>query len=76
MVMVPLSGLYPLQLQNGNTPWPTIGLKKGPDTETYGTLLCDQLTALDVTHRRTKLIEHTEVPVEVDSLIQAVLGYK
>lgn len=47
-----------------------------PSTETYGTLLCDQLTALDVTHRWTKPVEHTEVPAEVDSLIQAVLGYK
>lgn len=51
-------------------------IKKGPDTETYGTLLCDQLVALDVHHRWTKLVEHTEVPAEVDSMIQAILGYK
>lgn len=50
--------------------------EKGPNTETYGTLLCDQLTTLDVSHRWTKLIEHTEVPNEVDNLVQAVLGYK
>lgn len=47
-----------------------------PSTEIHGTLLCDQLTALDVTHRWTKPIEHAEIPAEVDSLIQAVLGYK
>lgn len=49
---------------------------KGPNTETYGTLLCDQIAALDVRHRWTKLIEHTEVPNEVDLMIQAILGYK
>lgn len=47
-----------------------------PNTDTHGTLLCDQLTTLDVTHRWTKKIEHTEVPTEVDALIQAVFGYK
>ncbi|WP_420827751.1 hypothetical protein [Limosilactobacillus antri] len=50
--------------------------EKGPTTETHGTLLCDQLTTLNVSHRWTKLIEHTEIPDEIDSLIQAVLGYK
>ncbi|WP_267202658.1 type II toxin-antitoxin system PemK/MazF family toxin [Limosilactobacillus kribbianus] len=50
--------------------------KKGPNTKTYGTLLCDQLVTLDVTHRWTKLVEQTVVPTEVDLMIQAVLGYK
>lgn len=50
--------------------------KKGPNTETHGTLLCDQLVTLDVYHRWTKLVEHTEVPAEVDLMIQAILGYK
>lgn len=46
------------------------------NTQTYGTLLCDQLTTLDASHRWTKLLEHTEVPGEVDLIIQAILGYK
>lgn len=50
--------------------------QKGPNTETYGTLLCDQLATLDVSHRWTKFIEHTEIPGEVDLMIQAILGYK
>ena len=47
-----------------------------PDTTTKGTLLCDQIYSLDVNHRWGKLLEHTEVPIEVDNLIQAVFGYK
>lgn len=39
-------------------------------------LLCDHLTTLDAHHRWTKFVEHTEVPAEVDSMIQAILGYK
>ena len=38
-------------------------------------LLCDHLTTLDAHHRWTKFVEHTEVPAEVDSMIQAILGY-
>jgi Growth inhibitor len=43
---------------------------------TKGTLLCDQLTSMDVSHRKYKLLEKVEVPEEVDYRIQAVLGYK
>lgn len=49
---------------------------EGPNTTTKGTLLCDQIYSLDVEHRWSKLLEHTEVPLKVDNLIQAVLGYK
>ncbi|MCI5812764.1 MAG: type II toxin-antitoxin system PemK/MazF family toxin [Limosilactobacillus coleohominis] len=47
-----------------------------PDTTTKGTLLCDQIYALDVKHHWSKLLEHTEVPIQVDNIIQAILGYK
>lgn len=47
-----------------------------PKTKTQGTLLCNQLTTLDVKHRQWELIEHAWVPEEVDLMIQAVLGYK
>ena len=49
---------------------------EGPATKTMGTLLCDQIAALDVRKRKCRLLEHTEVPSRVDDLIQAVLGYK
>mgnify|MGYP002510901444 CR=1 FL=1 len=45
-------------------------------SETTGTLLCDQLTTMDIRHRDYKLIERVEVPEEVDYRIQAILGYK
>lgn len=47
-----------------------------PETKTHGMLLCDQLATLDVKHRHWRPIEHTEIPKEVDLLIQAVFGYK
>lgn len=50
--------------------------EEGPETKTRGTLLCDQLTTLDVKHRNWEFIEHTYVPGKVDLMIQAVLGYK
>lgn len=49
---------------------------KGPATKTKGTLLCDQINSLDVRSRKCKFLEHTEVPERVDTLIQAILGYK
>lgn len=45
-------------------------------TQTYGTLLCDQLTTLDVVHRYYSFLEHTDVPVEVDQLVKAILGFE
>ncbi len=46
------------------------------DSKTKGSLLCDQLTSLDVDHRWHQLLEHVEVPREVDDLIQGILGLK
>lgn len=48
----------------------------GPDTKTKGTLLCDQINSLDVRSREWKFLEHTEIPEQVDLLIQAIFGYK
>lgn len=45
-------------------------------SKTKGRLLCNQITALDVRHREWKFLEHVEVPIEVDDIIQAILGYK
>lgn len=50
--------------------------KEMPQTQTYGTLLCDQLATLDVKHRQWHYIEHTAIPERVDLIIQAILGYK
>lgn len=47
-----------------------------PNSVTKGVLLCNQLTALDVKNRDWVLLEQVEVPVEVDNIIQAILGYK
>lgn len=47
-----------------------------PNSVTKGTLLCDQLTTMDVWHRNYRLLEQVEVPEEVDYRIQAILGYK
>lgn len=72
----PFVWALPFTTSERNYPLAFNWTEKIPSTETHGTLLCDQLTALDVTHRWTKPIEHVEIPAEVDSLIQAVLGYK
>lgn len=45
-------------------------------TETKGYLLCNQLSTLDVKHRSYKFLEHTNIPLLVDDIIQAILGYK
>ncbi|WP_027827153.1 type II toxin-antitoxin system PemK/MazF family toxin [Ligilactobacillus saerimneri] len=50
--------------------------KNNPTSKTEGVLLCNQLTTLDVKHREWKFLEHVEVPIEVDDIIQAILGYK
>lgn len=42
--------------------------------KTSGTLLCDQLTTLDVKHRDYQFIEHVKVPNEVMNNIRAVLN--
>lgn len=47
-----------------------------PNSVTKGVLLCNQLTALDVKNREWTLLEHVTVPIEVDNIIQAILGYK
>lgn len=47
-----------------------------PSSVTKGTLLCDQLTTMDVLHRNYRLLEKVEIPEEVDYRIQAILGYK
>lgn len=47
-----------------------------PNSTTKGVLLCNQLTALDVKNRDWTLLEHVDVPIEVDNIIQAILGYK
>lgn len=58
---------YPLALE-----WSVVC----PTSKTTGTLLCDQLTTMDVLHREYKLLEKVEIPEEVDYRIQAILGYK
>ena len=50
--------------------------KEQHGSKTQGTLLCNQITALDVRRRQWSYIEHVEIPVEVDNIIQAMLGYK
>ena len=47
-----------------------------PGTRTKGSLLCDQLTTLDVEHRPSRFLEHVTVPEQVYFLIQVVLGLK
>lgn len=46
------------------------------NSQTTGTLLCNQLTSLDVAHRHWVYSEHVKIPAEVDYIIQAILGYK
>lgn len=51
-----------------------LAYKWNTNSKTSGTLLCDQLTTLDVKHRYYKFIEHVEVPIEVTDKIRAVLN--
>lgn len=45
------------------------------ETKTYGTLLVNQMTTLDVQHRWTKLVEHVDnIPSKVYEYINAILG--
>ena len=46
------------------------------NTKTQGFVLCDQLTTLDVRHRKYSFVEHADIPTEVMEKIQAVLGFK
>lgn len=66
----------PFTSTNRNYPLNFDWTHNGPQTTTKGTLLCDQIAALDVNQRESRLLEHTEIPEEVDLMIQAVLGYK
>lgn len=50
--------------------------KQQHNSKTGGTLLCNQLTALDVNSGDWSFVEKVEVPVEVDTIIQAMFGYK
>ena len=49
--------------------------KDKAQTKTYGTLLVNQMTTIDVQNRWTKVKEHTDyIPGEVYDFINAILG--
>lgn len=50
--------------------------KLNTKSKTRGILLTDQLTCLDIQHRPYRLLEHVEVPLEVDNIVLSILGAK
>ncbi len=57
---------YPLALD-----WDSLNV----DSKTTGTLLCAQVVSVDFKSRHAKFVEHVEIPKEVDTIVEAILGF-